>query len=99
MSSVYFTMAASLRAEARAAFEDYRWSAYERAADACREALLNERGRRARVDPYSLFMGNRTRAYAYASDELKEHWASHRRPVFADFERQHFQAWENGAIL
>lgn len=86
-------MALELRAVARAEFEDYRLMAYERASEACRGALLNERGRRAGIDSYSLFMGTEARAMAYASDELKEHWASNRRPTFAWFEREHLDQW------
>ncbi|MDR7113909.1 sirohydrochlorin ferrochelatase [Microbacterium trichothecenolyticum] len=80
------------------AFADYRecrdeytrvlHAQYERAAEACRDALLNERGRRAGIEPITLFMGNRTRAYAYASEELVEYWRERPRLTFAMFERQ-----------
>lgn len=95
MSSVYIAHAIELRTQARLEFEDYRLAAYEQAAEACRDALLNERGRRAGIDPYSLFMGNEARAMAYASDELKEWWRSHRRPTFKRFERDHYAGWLN----
>lgn len=88
-------MAIELRAAARGEFEDYRLAAYERAAEACRGALLNERGRQARIDSYSLFMGNEAYAHAYASDELREHWRSHTRPTFARFEAEHHAGWEH----
>lgn len=90
--SAYIREALELRAWARADFEDYRLAEYERASEACRGALLNERGRRAGIDSLSLFMGSSVRAYAYASDELKEHWQTHKRPVFAEFELQHLSA-------
>ena len=74
--------------ECRAEYDHVLYSQYETAAEACREALLNRAGRRARIDPLSLFMGPRARAFKYASDELLEHWAAHPRVTFAEFERQ-----------
>lgn len=72
----------------RADFEDYRLAEYERAADACRDRLLNRRAERAGIDSLSLFMGNAARAHAYASEELLEWWRSHPRPTYEAFERQ-----------
>jgi hypothetical protein len=75
-------------AQVRDEYEDYRLSAYEEAAEACRGSLLNARGRALGIDSLSLFMGNQSRAYAYASAELLDHWATHPRVTFAQFEAQ-----------
>jgi len=69
-------------------FELVLENAYERAETECNGQLLNERGRRVGVDPYSLFYGPEVRALAYASPELVEHWATHPRMTVSDFERQ-----------
>lgn len=88
MTDPFFAYALQLRAECRAAFDDAKAAAYDAAAEACRGALLNERGRRAGVDAFDLFEGNDATAYAYASPELVEWWAEHGRPVFARFANQ-----------
>lgn len=80
--------------ECRADFEDFRYVAYERAEAATRGRMLNRRGRRAGVDALSLFMGAETRAHAYASEELLEHWRTHPRPTFAAYERQWLESRE-----
>ncbi|KAA9105017.1 hypothetical protein [Microbacterium rhizomatis] len=85
--SLHFENALAEWRECRAEFDLALYAAYERAADACRDALLNERGRSAGIDPLSLFMGSDARAYAYASEELVEHWARYPRVTFARFER------------
>jgi hypothetical protein len=74
--------------ECREEYDLYLYSAYERAEEVTRGALLNARGRAAGIDPMSLFMGTRARAYAYASEELIEHWAAFPRVTYAAFERQ-----------
>lgn len=71
----------------RAEFELWREAEFEAAQDETAGALLNARGRAAGVDAYSLFMGPRARAYAYASEELRDYWTRHPRPVFEEFER------------
>ena len=78
-------------ADLRMEFEDYRLMAYERASEVCRGRLLNARGMKARIDSYSLFIGNRTRAEAYASEELLEHWARYPRMTWEAFERQAYR--------
>lgn len=78
--------------ECRADYDELLYSAYVRAEDATRGAMLNARGRAKGIDPFSLFMGTAARAYAYASEELIEHWAEHPRVTFAEFERQ----WADG---
>ena len=77
--------------ELRAEYELVLEAAYERAETACNGRLLNARGMRAGIDAYSLFMGNRARAYAYASEELVEHWRRYPRLTFTDYERQMIQ--------
>ena len=86
--------AIALWRECRADFELHRMSEHERAAEACRDRLLNRRGMRAGIDSMSLFIGNRAHAYAYASEELIEHWTRWPRPVYEDFERQWIQTKE-----
>lgn len=81
----FFAYAMQLREEARAAFDDYKRSAYSMAVDATNGRLLNQRGERAGIDAYDLFEGNEATANAYASPELIEHWATYSRPVFARF--------------
>lgn len=96
MPSPYLAFAIAQREVARADFEDYRLAAYERAAAACRGALLNEKGRRAGIDSLSLFIGSHARAHAYASDELKEWWRAHPRLTLTEYEEQHLQGWLYG---
>ncbi len=55
-------------------------------------ALLNPRGREAGIDPMRLFSGNRSYAYAYASEELVEWWRSHPRMTFPEYEKQMYEA-------
>ncbi|TDL43859.1 hypothetical protein [Microbacterium oleivorans] len=74
--------------EVREEYEEVRIAAYMRAEEATNGKLLNSRGRAAGIDPGSLFMGNDTRARAYASPELLEHWETHPRVTYADYERQ-----------
>jgi hypothetical protein len=90
MTSPTFMVAAATWRQLRAEFEVQRENAYARAEEACNGALLNARGRATDVDPYSLFIGNESRALAYASEELVEHWQKHPRMTFAEFERQYF---------
>lgn len=63
-------------------------SAYERAAEATNDRLVNELGRRAGIAPESLFLVPERRAYRYASPELIEWWETHPRLTFEAFERQ-----------
>lgn len=78
--------------ECRAEYDDVLYAMYERAAEACRDALVNARGRAKGIEPLSLFMGPAVRAYAYASEELIEHWQTYPRVIFAEFERQWMSA-------
>lgn len=74
--------------ECREDFELTLLSAYERAAAATNDRLVNERGRAKGVESISLFMGPWVRAKAYASEELLEHWERFPRVTFDQFERQ-----------
>ncbi|PRB14486.1 hypothetical protein [Microbacterium sp. MYb62] len=76
--------------ECRAEYDDTLYALFVAAEEATRGAMLNARGREKGIDPFSLFMGNQTRALAYASEELIEHWEKHPRITFAKFER----AWQ-----
>ncbi|MFG6277951.1 hypothetical protein [Microbacterium sp. 5K110] len=80
--------------ECRAAFDEVLEAAYSRAEEATNGALLNARGREARVKPRSIFYGPQVRALAYASPELLEHWEEHPRVTYAEFERQWVAARE-----
>lgn len=77
-----------IRKRIRAEFEELRLAAYDAADESCRGHLLNDRGRRAGVDAWDLFIGNEARARAYASEELLEHWATHPRVTVAAYEQQ-----------
>lgn len=74
--------------ECRAEYDATLYARYEAAEEATNGAMLNARGRQKGIDPFSLFMGNENRALAYASEELVEHWQSHPRITFSQFERQ-----------
>lgn len=74
--------------ECRAEYDETLYAQYVAAEEATRGAMLNARGRAKGIDPFSLFMGNETRALAYASEELVEHWESYPRITYAKFERQ-----------
>lgn len=85
--SEHFERALADWREARAEYERFLSAQYEQAAEFCREALVNDRGRARQIEPRSLFMGPAARAYAYASEELVEFWEAHPRVTFAEFER------------
>lgn len=89
--SAHFEQAMSDWRECRAEFDDVLLSAYDRAAEACSDALVNALGKRRGIDPLSLFMGNSARARCYASEELIEWWETHPRMPFVEFERQWMQ--------
>lgn len=90
--SVIFRDAIADYREMRAEFELSRHASFERAhRELCGE-LLNARGRAKKIDPYSLFMGSRVRASAYASEELKVWWEVNGRPTVKSFEAQ----WATG---
>jgi hypothetical protein len=91
--SAIFSAAARQYQACRAEYEQYLDGVYLAAEEATRGALLNARGRRARIDPRSLMMGTEARALAYASPELVEYWQDWPRLTYTEFERQ----WVEGA--
>jgi len=74
--------------DARAEFADLHENAYQLAETACNGVLLNAAGKRAGIDPYSLFIGTNTRARKYASEELLDHWTRHPRIGVNEYMRQ-----------
>jgi hypothetical protein len=48
--------------------------------------LLSPEGKKAGIDPWTLFTGPESRARKYASSELKEWWDQNGRPTAADFQ-------------
>ena len=76
-------------------FELHRRATFTRAHAELRGELLSARGRAARIDPYSLFMGPQSRVEAYSSEELQRWFALHGRPTVAQFEAQ----WWSGREL
>lgn len=89
--SAIFAAAVEQYRQIRDEFEDVRTAAYVRAEEATSGYLLNARGLAKGIDPWSLFIGSDIRAYAYASEELIEHWASHPRITFTAYENQRFE--------
>lgn len=73
---------------ARSEFADFHENAYAAAEHACNGVLLNAAGKRAGIDPYSLFIGPRSRAHKYASEELLDHWTRHPRVGVNEYMRQ-----------
>lgn len=78
--------------ECRAEYELALEAAYERAAAATNDRLLNERGHQRGIRPLDLFLGPERRAQAYASPELLEHWETYPRLTFEAFEAQWMRA-------
>lgn len=91
--SVIFQLAAAQWSQLRAEYQDVLEAAYERAETGTNGALLNPRGKARGVEPFSLFTGPESRAHAYASDELLEHWTRYPRLTFAEYERQAIEVW------
>lgn len=69
-------------------FELHRRATFARAHAELRGELLNARGRTARIDPSSLFLGPQSRVACYASEELQQWFALHGRPTVEQFENQ-----------
>lgn len=88
MSSAIFEHAANLWAEMRLEFEVVLEAAYARAEAGAHGSMLNARGRREGIDPYSLLTGPWSRVEAYGSPELVEHFRTVGRPSLARFERE-----------
>lgn len=80
----------------RADFELYRHSRFLRAHSELRGELLNARGRAARIDAGTLFMGPWSRVDLYASEELKDWFAQHARLTVDEFETQWWSGRDGG---
>lgn len=72
----------------RGEYQNVLESQYARAVENTNGRLLNQRGMKKQVDAFALFSGNATHAYAYASEELVEHWTRYPRLTYAEYERQ-----------
>jgi hypothetical protein len=69
----------------QAQFKEYADTSYLEAEAQSNGFLLNEAGRKAGIDPGSLFTGPESRARKYASDELRSYWQSKGRLTVDDF--------------
>lgn len=83
----------------RADFELYRHSRFLRAHSELRGELLNARGRVARIDAGTLFLGPWSRVDLYASEELKDWFAQHGRLTVDEFETQWWKGHSNALGL
>lgn len=88
MTSLTFQYAIAQWRSLRAEFELYREAQHAAASHACNGVLLNADARARGIDSYSLFIGPSARAERWASEELREWWASNGRMTFQDFESQ-----------
>lgn len=93
--SPFVKHALELREEVRDEYLAHEHMQYLAAERATNGRLLNRKGMAKKIDSTSLWRGTATRAYAYASDELKEHWARHPRVNFEEFEKRAFLHWLN----
>ncbi|MFF5642075.1 phage minor capsid protein [[Kitasatospora] papulosa] len=90
------------RRQAREMYAEYVYGQYLAAEDACRGYLLNKKAQTDGIDPATLFQGPARIAYARASDELKEWWATHGRLTQAEFITKatgETQRWAEGARI
>jgi hypothetical protein len=85
--SPIFQRAAQEWAAMRSEYGDYLEAHIAAAYDATNGALLNARGRAAGVNEARLFTAGGAFAAAYASEELREFWATWPRLTVAEFER------------
>ncbi|RMB83714.1 phage minor capsid protein [Streptomyces shenzhenensis] len=88
------------RAEARAMYDEYVYRQMLAAEHDLNGYLLNKKAQVAGHNPISLFSGPARIAYARASDELKEWWATHGRLTQAEFIEKatgQTQRWAAGA--
>lgn len=88
-------MASSIIAQAferwrnvRADYELVKESAFRCAEAATSGALLNAEARARGIDAWSLFQGPEARAQRWASEELRDHWRTHPRVTFAQYEKE-----------
>ncbi|MFD8005843.1 hypothetical protein [Streptomyces mirabilis] len=73
------------RRQAREMYDEYVYLQFLKAEEDCNGYLLNKKGQAAGWSAQSLFRGPARIAYANASDELKEWWATHGRLTQAEF--------------
>ncbi|GAB6938343.1 hypothetical protein ACQP60_04280 [Isoptericola variabilis] len=100
MRSAIFAHAAAQWSEMRAEFDVVLEAAYAKAEEGSHGKVLNARGRREGIDPFSLLTGPWSRVAAYAAPELIEHFETVGRPSLAQFEREWLAArtpWEAAA--
>lgn len=86
--SPIFAAALDAWAECREAYALHLEAQYEAALNATNGTLLNRRGIAEGVSTWSLFLGPRGRADAFASEELRAFWVRTPRVTFAQFERE-----------
>lgn len=86
--STIFAFAVDTWRECRDAYELHLEVQHDAADRACRGVLVNKVGIARGITSGSLFLGPKTRAHKYASEELLEFWRTHPRVTFAQFERQ-----------
>lgn len=87
-TSAIFERAAADWNEMRSEYELYLEAHIESAAESCRDALLNARGRTAGISVRDLFVRGSRFAHAYASEELLTFWQHTPCATVADFEQQ-----------
>lgn len=92
--SAIFARASRQWAEMKTEYDEYVDAAYDKALDACEGVLVNQEGKAQHIDGYSLLTGSVTRAYRFASWELKQYWTRHPRITLAEFEEQ----WITGSL-
>lgn len=95
--SPIFAHAADQYREMRREFDVVLEAAYAAAEEGTHGKLLNERGRTAPVDAYSLLTGPWSRVLKYGSPELIEWFESAGRPSVAEFEREWWAARQEPA--
>lgn len=74
----------------RETYDSYVFQAYLDAETACRGNLLSREGLRKGIDPESLFSGPASRASLYASEELRDWWATNGRVTYSEWKYQWF---------
>lgn len=89
-SSPFIRAALDQISELRDTHRAYLWWYLERAEHATHGAMLNRRGKAAKISHHDLIWGNRTFVKAYASEELLEWMEKHPRMTFEQRERTEF---------
>ena len=97
MTSAIFAEAAAQWSLMSVDFLSYVDDAYNKALEATAGVLVNNEGRAKHIDGYSLFRSNRTFAWKYASDELREWWELSPRLTMKEFELQWLQGRLSGS--